>query len=143
MPRLAENPPIQAFSLLAKRWLLATGTVFAVYNPSGRSYYHWMTSPTGQSSLKLLAGVVLLTMLVAISRMAYSALGLRGSLAVFALLIASVLFRLGLGWLEFRQIDVTTYTLLLWFSTLLGVGMSWAFFERRIAGDKYALKEPP
>jgi hypothetical protein len=143
VPRLAENKPIKPFSLLAKRWLLCTALVFATYNPSGFSYYHWITGEPGSVAFKLFIGVLLLTVLVAIGRMTFASLGLRGSIAVFALLVASLLVRIGLGWVEFREVQLTTYTVLLWISTLLGVGMSWSFFERRISGERDVLRQPP
>src|SRR5262245_11454492 len=108
--------------------------VFATYNPSGFSYYHWATGEPDSVALKLFIGVLLLTVLAAIGRITFASLGLRGTIAVFALLVAGLFVRIGLGWVEFREVQLTTYTVLLWISTLLGVGMSWSFFERRISG---------
>ena len=78
MAHLAINLPIKPVSLIAKRWLLATTVVFATYNPSGHSYWHWATATGGSTALKVLAGIALLTLLVAIVRMAFSSIGYVG-----------------------------------------------------------------
>ena len=75
--------------------------------------------------------------------MAFASLGYPGIVAVVSLIIASIVFRVGLGWLVFANYMVTGYTLLLWISTVLGIGLSWSFMLRRISGEKYVLKYFP
>ena len=143
MAHLAINLPIKPVSLIAKRWLLATTVVFATYNPSGHSYWHWATATGGSTSLKVLAGIALLTLLVAIVRMAFASIGYVGIAFVLSLIMASMLFRAGLGWLVFEDVRITQVTILLWTSTVLGFGLSWSFLQRRISGEREILRNPP
>jgi len=143
MPDLAGNPPIKPVSLLAKRWLMCAALVFGIYNPSGRSYYHWVRSDDGSLPLKVMISIFLFAATAAVVRMAFASMGYRGVVAILSLIFGSILFRVGLGWFEFEQVDITTYTILLWISTILGVGISWSFFQRRLSGEKYVLKTPP
>jgi hypothetical protein len=143
MPSLAANPPIKPVSKIAKRWLLAATVVFASYNPSGHSYWHWATEAGGSMSLKVLVGIALLTLLAAIVRMAFVSIGYAGIALVLSLIMASMLFRAGLGWLVFEDIRITQVTILLWISTVLGIGLSWSFFQRRISGEKDVVHGPP
>jgi hypothetical protein len=143
MPKLAANPPIKPVRLVARRWLISATLVFASYNPSGHSYWHWATAPGGSPSLEACIGIFLLAAWVAVARMAFAALGYRGVAAVVSLIIAAIVFRVGLGWLIFANVAVTGYTILLWISTVLGIGLSWSFLQRRISGEKYVLKSSP
>ena len=65
MPKLAANPPIKPVQLVTRRWLIAATLVFATYNPSGHSWWHWATTPGGSSSLKACTGIFLLAAWVA------------------------------------------------------------------------------
>jgi hypothetical protein len=143
MPKLAANPPIKPFRLVAYRCLLSAGLVFATWNPSGQSYWHWATGQSHAPALKACVGIFLLAAWVAVARMAFAALGYRGIAAVVSLIIGAILFRVGLGWLIFADVTVTSYTILLWISTVLGLGLSWAFLQRRISGEKYVVKYFP
>ena len=142
MASLTKNPPINPLPLVTKRWLISAAVVFSIYNPSGHSYYHWATDGRGSLSLKLVVGIFLLAAIVALVRMAFLSIGFRGIAAVLSLIYGSILFRVGLGWFEFVDVDIETYAILIWVSTVLGVGISWSFFQRRISGDKYVIKTP-
>ena len=142
MASLTKNPPINPLPLVAKRWLISAIVVFGIYNPSGHSYYHWATDGRGSLALKLVVGIFLLAAIVALVRMAFLSIGYRGIAAVLSLIYGRILFRVGLGWFEFADVDIETYAILVWISTILGVGISWSFFQRRISGDKYVIKTP-
>ena len=140
MASLIKNPPIKPLSLLGKRWSICAAVVFGIYNPSGHSYYHWAGDGSVSFPLRLLVGIFLLAAIVALVRMAFLAIGYRGIVAVLSLIYGGILFRVGLGWFDFADVDVETYAILVWISTILGIGVSWSFFQRRISGDKYVLK---
>lgn len=142
MASLTRNPPINPLPLVAKRWLISAIVVFGIYNPSGHSYYHWATDGGASLTLKLVVGIFLLAAIVALVRMAFLSIGYRGIAAVLSLIYGGILFRVGLGWLAFSDVDIETYAILLWVSTIIGVGISWSFFQRRISGDKYVIKTP-
>jgi len=142
MASLTKNPPINPVPLVTKRWLISAAVVFSIYNPSGHSYYHWAIDGRGSLPLKLVVGIFLLAATVALVRMAFLSIGYIGIVAVLSLIYGSILFRVGLDWFEFVDVDVETYAILIWVSTIIGVGISWSFFQRRISGDKYVIKEP-
>jgi hypothetical protein len=139
---LTKNPPIHPVSLVAKRWSICAAVVFGTYNPSGHSYYHWAGDSSASFPFRLLVGIFLLAAVVALVRMAFLSIGYRGIVAVLSLIYSGILFRVGLGWFDFADVEVETYAILLWISTILGVGISWSFFQRRISGDKYVIKTP-
>jgi hypothetical protein len=142
MASLTKNPPINPLPLVTKRWLISAAVVFSIYNPSGHSYYHWATDSSASFPLRLAVGIFLLAAIVALVRMAFLSIGYIGIVAVLSLIYGSILFRVGLRWFEFVDVDVETYAILIWVSTIIGVGISWSFFQRRISGDKYVIKEP-
>src|SRR5260221_2160466 len=137
MASLTKNPPINPLPLVAKRWLISAIVVFGIYNPSGHSYYHWATDGSASFALRLVVGIFLLAAIVALVRMAFLSIGYRGIVAVLSLIYGGILFRVGLGWFEFLDVDIETYAILLLASTILGVGISWSFFQRRNFGDQY------
>jgi hypothetical protein len=143
MPRLAVNPPIKPLQLFAKRWLFAAAVVFAAYNPSGHSYWHWALADGGALSLKVVAGIALLALVAATLRMAFVSIGYAGIATVLSLIMGSLLFQDGLGWLAFEDVRITQVTILLWISTVLAVGLSWSFYQRRISGERDVLRNPP
>src|SRR5258706_8152040 len=142
MASLTKNPPIHPVPLLAKRWLICAVVVFGTYNPSGHSFYHWVRDGGASVQLRLVVGIFLLAAIVALVRMAFLSIGYRGIVAVLSLIYGGILFRVGLGWFEFLDVDIETYAILLWVSTILGVGISWSFFQRRISGGKDVIKKP-
>jgi Family of unknown function (DUF6524) len=73
-----------AISLLL-RWLVALFGVFATYNPSGYSYYHWLQHDGGYVSLRVLAGVALAIFYVVYLRATLRSLGPIGIGLTFAL----------------------------------------------------------
>lgn len=117
------------------RFVVATGLVFATFNPSGYSYYHWVIN-RGDSSLPLLliAGLVLLIGWLIFLRATMRSLGLIGVGLVLALLASFV-------WLaiDFKIISLGTqlftYIVLVICSLVLTIGISWSHIRRRISGQ--------
>jgi hypothetical protein len=143
MPRLDVNPPINFPRLFVKRGLLASLLVLGTYNPSGHSYFHWVTETGGSVTAKLSVGIVLFTGLVAVGRMAYLSMGFFGITAISLMVIMSVLAGVGLGFFAFDNVHVTIYFVLFWIILVLGIGISWGFVQKRIAGEREVLRSPP
>jgi hypothetical protein len=125
------------FSLsgLLVRFVVALFLVFATFNPSGYSYYHWVIN-RGDSSLPLLvlAGVALLIGWVIFLRATLRSLGPIGitlALALFGCFI----------WLavDFNLLNVSSqpfvYVVLVVSAAVLGIGMSWSHIRRRLSGQ--------
>jgi len=125
---------------VALRVLAAGVLVFATYNPEGLSYYHWALAPLFTSvrsfgPLQFLAGAVLVAGWVVYVQATRRSIGLPGALLVTAICG-------GVIWLLIDRHVVTassgkgiTRVVLLAVAVVLGVGMSWSHFSRRLAGQ--------
>jgi hypothetical protein len=117
--------------------------VYATFNPTGHSFFHWALaplvgigpSPGGSAALKFLAGVLLLIGWVVVLQATRRSIGIAG--AVLALAVCG-----GLIWLLVEQ-DVVSPTgssaiahiVLLAVGLVLGIGMSWSLLSRRLTGQ--------
>ncbi len=125
------------------RVLGALVLVYATFNPSGRSYFHWVIAPLlgtgapsgGSTAIKFLAGVVLTIGWVVVLQATRRSIGLTG--AVLALTLCG-----GLIWLlvEQRVVSPTgsaaiAHIALIAIGLVLGVGMSWSILSRRLTGQ--------
>jgi hypothetical protein len=130
------NAPGISWSGVILRIVLATALVLATYNPSGHSFYHWLTAPPlGITAVKALLGVLLLIGWVVCLRTAFVALGWLGVGLGVALLAALV-------WVlvDARLIDTHGPTALTWIGLLilgaiLGLGLSWSLIRARWTGQ--------
>ena len=118
------------------RVALALALVLLTFNPSGHSFFHWITAPPpGITAAKALAGVALLIGWVICLRSAYVALGRLGLVLGSAPLAALV-------WLlvDWKVIDVGGGSALTWIALvavgiLLGIGLTWSLIRARITGQ--------
>ncbi|HEX4936617.1 MAG TPA: DUF6524 family protein [Gemmatimonadaceae bacterium] len=129
-----------SWSGVAVRILAAAVLVFATYNPEGVSFYHWALAPmfrdlSSFGALQFLAGAVLVAGWVIYLQATRRSIGWAGALLVTA--IAG-----GVIWLLIEKNIVTasssrgiTHVVLIAISIVLGVGMSWSHFSRRISGQ--------
>ena len=117
--------------------------VYATFNPTGRSYFHWALGPVigigapsgGSTALKFLVGIVLLIGWVVVLQATRRSIGIAG--AVLALALCG-----GLIWLLVEQHVVSptgsaaiAHIALIAISLVLGVGMSWSLVSRRLTGQ--------
>ena len=115
---------------------LALALVLLTFNPTGHSFYHWITAPpAGITAVKAFAGVALAIGWVVCVRTAYVALG-RFGLALGAALLGTLV------WLAVEKglIDVTGPTSMSWIAlvvvgVLLGLGLSWSLIRSRVTGQ--------
>jgi hypothetical protein len=128
---------------LLLRMLGALVLVYATFNPTGHSYFHWVLAPLigmgapsgGSSALKFLAGVVLVIGWVVVLQATRRSIGLTGAFLALALCG-------GLIWLLIEQHVVSptgsaaiAHIALVAIGLVLGVGMSWSLFSRRLTGQ--------
>jgi hypothetical protein len=117
------------------RWLIALFGVFATYNPSGYSYYHWLTRDDISVSLRVLAGVALLIFYVVYLRATLRSLGPIG-IGLAVSLFGSIAWLLA----QWRVVDLSlpdelSVVSLAIAASVLGVGMSWSAVRYRISGQ--------
>jgi hypothetical protein len=124
------------FASFLARLVAALFLVFATYNPSGYSYFHWVEqSLPAFDPLVAFAGVVLLIGWVMFIRATARSLGLFGILLAagfFGTLLWLVIDR---GWLAADNLQLITYIVLVLLSAILAVGMSWSHIRRRLSGQ--------
>ena len=128
---------------LLLRVLGALVLVYATFNPTGHSYFHWVLAPLigmgapsgGSAALKFLAGIVLVIGWVVVLQATRRAIGIAG--AVLALALGG-----GLIWLLVEQHVVSptgsaaiAHIALVAIGLVLGVGMSWSLLSRRLTGQ--------
>jgi hypothetical protein len=123
-----------AISLLL-RWLVALFGVFATYNPSGYSYYHWLQHDGGYVSLRVLGGVALAIFYVVYLRATLRSLGPIGIGLTFAL-FGSIAWLLT-QWhvVDLARSDDESVVSLAIAASVLGIGMSWSAIRYRISGQ--------
>ncbi len=122
------------------RFLFALVLVFATFNPSGYSYYHWVAAWIGDAArdntaFLALAGVVLLigwTILLRATLFSLGALGLILASAFFGVLLWLIV---DVGLVPANSTTAITYLVLIALSGVLGTGVSWSHVRRRVSGQ--------
>jgi hypothetical protein len=118
------------------RLLAAFALVFTTYNPSGTSYYHWLSqniaSPTPMMAL---VGIVLLigwTIYLRATARSLGAFGLLLAAAFFGTLLWMVI---DWGLVPADSVKAITYIILVILCGILAIGISWSHIRRRITGQ--------
>jgi hypothetical protein len=144
MARLDRNPPINFLGLFLTRWLMSALLVFGTYNPSGTSYYDWViNSPEGLTPAQVFVGILILTVAVALLRMAYLSVDFPGAATILVLITMAIVLSVGLGLVDFKNVSLTAYMIETWVSLTLAIGASWAYAQRKLSGERDVLKSPP
>lgn len=128
-----ENFGIQRF---VARWLAALLLVLATYNPSGYSYFHWISElESGDWILKLLVGVVLAILYATFGLATQRSLGRLG-IAAWLLFFAVVTWTMiDLGLLRVAGSGTVATIVLVNLANLLAVGVSWSYVRARLSGQ--------
>jgi hypothetical protein len=117
--------------------LLASGIlVFSSYNPSGYSYYHWVSENIDSlTPMIALAGVLLLIGWTILLRATFRSLGAFGLLLAAAFLGVLLWMMIDWGWFDADSLTAVTYIILAVLSGILAIGVSWSHIRRRITGQ--------
>lgn len=130
-----SNPSFTAGSFLL-RLAAALALVFATFNPSGYSWYHWfMGAEDRLDPLLLLSGVVLLIGWVIYLRATIRSLGVLGTFLAIAFFGALVWVLVGYGILSLTNTTLLTYVILLMIAAIMATGLSWSHIRRRLTGQ--------
>ena len=115
---------------------LAVALVLATYNPSGHSFYHWLTEPpAGLTAVKALLGVLLLIGWTVSLRTGFVALGWLGVVLGSALLAALAWIFVEQQWIALDSTSSVAWLALLIIGTVLGLGLSWSLIRARLTGQ--------
>jgi hypothetical protein len=118
------------------RLIIAVALVFATYNPSGYSWYHWLVkSNFAVDPMIILSGIVLLIVWIIFLRATFRSLGPAGTLlaaAFFGVIVWALIYY---KWLSLDNVTAMQYVILLVLSAILATGMSWSHIRRRMTGQ--------
>ena len=119
------------------RLIAALVLVFATYNPSGWSYFHWLSEGGfAIDPLKALAGIVLLIGWVVFLRATVSSLGLLGVILASAFFGTLIWLAVDMGWVPSDRADILTYLAMIAFCAVLATGMSWSHVRAQLTGQR-------
>jgi uncharacterized membrane protein len=120
------------------RWAAALALVFATYNPSGKSYFHWVKaafSGEGLDPLHYFIGVILLAGWTIFVIATERSLGALGSMIGAALIGTGIWLLVDLGVLHAGSMSTIAWLVLFALATLLAIGLSWSHIWRRLSGQ--------
>jgi hypothetical protein len=118
------------------RFLAAFVLVFATYNPSEYSYYHWVSRNLSEPSpMMALAGIVLLIGWTIYLRATARSLGIFGLLLAAAFFSAILWLAIDWGLLRVDNVTAMTYIILVILCGILAIGISWSHIRRRMTGQ--------
>ncbi len=118
------------------RYLAAFVLVFTTYNPSGYSYYHWVSENLDNlDPLMALAGVLLLIGWTIYLRATARSLGMFGLLLAAAFFGALLWLVIDRGIVHIDSVTTITYIILAIMCGILAIGISWSHIRRRMTGQ--------
>ncbi len=110
--------------------------VFSTYNPSGYSYYHWVSrNLTDLNPLMALAGILLLIGWSIYLRATARSLGVFGLLLAGAFFGAILWLVIDWGLVHVDSVTAITYIILVIMCGILAIGISWSHIRRRMTGQ--------
>jgi hypothetical protein len=115
--------------------MFAMSIVFATYNATGYSYYHWITNGSNSNNaLKLFCGVSLVTIYCVFGTALWRSVGPVGMACAMAAFLALVSSLTNYGLLDLHNTNAvpTVFNILL--ATVLSVGVSWSHVRTRLTG---------
>jgi len=118
------------------RLIAASILVFASYNPSGYSYYHWVSEHiSNPTPWMAMAGILLLIGWTIFLRATSRSLGMFGLLLASAFMGVLLWMMIDWGWFQADSLKAVTYIVLVVLCWTLAIGVSWSHIRRRITGQ--------
>jgi hypothetical protein len=118
------------------RLVAALLLVFASYNPSGYSWFHWISNAADRfDPLILFSGIVLLIGWVIYLRTTARSLGLIGIILAVAFVASLIWVLVDYGMLSISNPTFFQYIILFVLSLVLATGMSWSHIRRKMSGQ--------
>ena len=149
---MAHFPPLTA-GRFAARWLMAFFVLAATYNPSGYSYYHWVTGKNNDYlSLKVACGIFLLTAYGAAWPIIYTSIGPIGIFMMASLVATSSLVLWDWGLLDQVRPSFMPYGIMGAIAFITAVGLAFAHWQlqfwhiksyRKVTTKRYPAYVPP
>lgn len=122
--------------VLLLRILIAAIIVFASYNPTGKSVFHWVKDhPNPTDAWVILGAIVAILLNIALLIASWKALGKIGTLIALIFFGAIIYLSLQEGWADSNNMTSMLWLGLILYSLFLGVGLSGAILWRRATGQ--------
>jgi len=140
---MAAGPP---FTLVrfGIRWGAAATLLFSTYNPSGVSYYHWVTQGgEGDIALKFMCGAILVWWYMHVLPIVWTSLGPVGIGLTIAILSTGGLVAYDYGLLDRVTPSFYPYVVIMGAATLLAVALSWGHINLQVWYMKLYRKVTP
>lgn len=132
MAAIGKGRPFGASAAFA-RLLLSLFLVLSTYNPSGRSYWHWLVSD-GAIGPKLLVGLVLVAVYVALVVATWEVIGFTGMFLTAAICLGGTLLLADIELLDLTNDTTVALLLCITFAVVIAVGLSFSFVFSRVTG---------
>ena len=129
---------ISAFSFnnFLIRFLASLALIFATFNPSGYSWYHWFMGQEEKfTPVIVISGLLLVIGWVIYLKATFTSLGGLGSLlgaAFFGALLWALIFY---DILSLENTTLLTWVVLAMLAAFLAIGISWSHIRRRMTGQ--------
>jgi hypothetical protein len=122
------------------RLIFALVLVYASYNPSGYSLFHWAKEALLGDAVAIsppfaMAAIILLIGWTVYIRATFQSLGAFGLALVAAFFGIIVWWLIDLGLIGVDSVSIITYILLFLLAAILATGMSWSHIRRRMSGQ--------
>ena len=129
---------MDSISITGFAWRLAfaLALVLATFNPSGFSYFHWVSGNFPSfTPAQVVLGIALLILWIFFWRSMMQAVGTLGFLLMVAFTAALVWLFVSWGWLDVGNATTMKWVVLVSLGLILGVGMSWAIVRKELTGQ--------
>lgn len=118
------------------RWIGALVLVLGTINPSGYSYFHWITDGSDEYlPVKFVVGILIVIGLVMYLRTAWESLGALGLTLTTVLFMGILWWLIDAGWLNPDEPSVIAWVVLVVIATIMAIGMSWSFVRHKVTGQ--------
>ena len=122
---------------IASRILLSLFIVFATYNPSGRSFYHWVLAD-GPITPRILVGLVLFGTYASLLYATWELIGFAGMLLVMGICISAAYLLEQANLISLEDSDTRWIVALTTLGVTMGWGMSYSLLFVRLTGIQHA-----
>ena len=122
---------------IASRILLSLFIVFGTYNPSGRSFYHWVLAD-GPITPRILVGLLLFGTYASLLYATWELIGFAGMLLVIGICISAAYMLEQANMISFENSDTRWIVALTTLGVTMGWGMSYSLLFARLTGIQHA-----
>lgn len=128
------------FTALSFLWrlLFSLALVLITYNPSGTSFYHWLTDAISNSALDAVHFFIAALLLIGWAILwaaTWRSLETIGVLLATAAIAALVWLLIDIGLLDPKTSSAVAWIVLVSLGLLLAIGLSWSHIWRRMTGQ--------